>query len=409
MKGPTPIISSIFAEVAPKMPSLRTSLGDSLLGNGIRYHTCVLRSFVLWMLLCASVFAQSPLERAVTLAREKRFREARELLEGVKEPELMGQRIAFHRLKAAIASGLGANTTAAHEMRAALELAPADPNLLLATAVAEAQAGLLEDALGHAEQAGNLARAKALIGDIEEKRGEYARAVDAYQAAVTLAPTQEQFRLDLAFEWIKHQNFRLAIDLLEKSVALFPKSAKVRTLLGIANYAEGEIKDAETAFEDAIAVDPRLESPYRCMAEIVLQSSSAPAEPIRKSLCAWNAIVCSALKLRVARQNGDAALEQQAIAGLKLAPPESVVGRCELARAYEWTGQLEKARTEMEACVKLDPLPQNHYRLALLYRKLGMTELARQELELRSQILQKMSEQTALGLSALQRFESPAK
>jgi hypothetical protein len=63
----------------------------------------------------------------------------------------------------------------------------------------------------------------------------------------------------------------------------------------------------------------------------------------------------------------------------------------------------------MEACVKLDPLPQNLYRLALVYKKLGLTHLARKELDLRSEILQKMSEQTALGLNALQAFESPAK
>jgi Tfp pilus assembly protein PilF len=128
-----------------------------------------------------------------------------------------------------------------------------------------------------------------------------------------------------------------------------------------------------------------------------------------QSLCAWTDIVCSALKLRVARENGDTAGEQAAVAGLKRARPDSIAGRCELARAYEWTGQFESAREQMEACVNLDPLPQNHYRLALLYKKLGQTELARKELELRSEILQRMSEQTALGLSALQTFESAAK
>ncbi len=368
-----------------------------------------MRGFLAWIVLCAAALAQSPLEQAVTLAREKRFNEASKVLEGVKEPDATSQRIAFHRLKAAVASGLGENMAAAQEMRAALELAPSDANILLATAVAESQAGFLEDAIHHAEQVRNVASAQALIGGIEEERGEYGKAAKAYEAAVTLAPDQEQFRLDLAFEWIKHQNFRPAIDLLEKSAKLFPKSAKLRTLLGIADYAEGEIKDAESAFEDAIKADPRLESPYRCMAEIVLQSSAAPSQAIIQSLCKWNGIVCSALSLRVARESGNTAMEQQAIAGLKLAPQESVVGRCELARAYEWTGQFEEARKQMEACVSLDPLPQNYYRLALLYKKLGLTELARQQLALRSQILERMSEQTALGLSALQAFESTSK
>ncbi len=356
------------------------------------------------MSTCA--FAQSALEQAVTLARAKRYIEAGRALQGVKEPIEINQRIAFHRLKAAIASGLGQAPLAAREMRSALELAPNDPNLLLATAVAELQADLLDDALRHAKQGGDTPIAKALTGDIEEKLGEYREAVEAYRSAVALAPDREQYRIDLAFELIEHQTFRPAIDLLEASAPLFPKSAKLRTLLGIAEYASGEIKDSELSFEDAIAVDSHFDSAYRCLARIVLQSSAAPPERIIQSLCAWNQIVCSALKLRVARESGNGKLEQEAIAGLKLAPSDSVVGRCELARAYEWTEQWQPARAQMEACVRLDPIPQNHYRLGLLYSKIGLTELARRQMELRNQVLQKMSEETALGLNALQSFDA---
>ena len=352
--------------------------------------------------MCASALAQSPLEQAVKLAREKRFAEAAKLLEGIQEPAPLPQRIAFHRLRAAIDSGLGENVAAANEMRAALELSPADSNLLLATAVAESQAGFLDDAVNHARQVHNAPTAESVLGDIEERRGDYSKAVEAYQSAVALDPAKEEYRSKLAFVWIEHQNFRPAIDLLEQSSPLFPHSAKIRTLLGIANYAEGEIQEAENALADAITVDSTLQAAYECLAEIVLQSSAAPSERIVQSLCKWNDLVCSALDLRVARENGDTKLARQAIARLKIAPPNNALGRCELARGLEWAGQLEEARGEMETCVKLDPLPQNHYRLALLYSKLGLKDLAREQLQLRSEILQKMSEQTALGLSALQ-------
>jgi tetratricopeptide (TPR) repeat protein len=332
-----------------------------------------LRAFFLCAFLASCAFAQSPLDQSVTLARARHYREARKMLEGVKEPSEINQRIAFHRLKAAIASGLNDGTVAAGEMRLALSLAPSDRSLLLATALAELQAGLLPDAVRHAEQAGEAA--------------------------------SEQYRIGFAFELIKRQAFTPAIDLLKTSAPLFPHSGKLRTLLGIAEYATGETKDAQQSFEDAIAVDPKLDSAYACLAQIVLQSSATPPPPLVQSLCAWNGIVCSALKLRSARETGDSELQRQAIAGLKVAPEGSAVGRCELARAYEWTGQLEQARTEMETCVRLDPIPQNHYRLGLLYQKLGLTALAHREMELRSQTLQKMSEETALGLNALQSFE----
>jgi hypothetical protein len=156
--------------------------------------------------------------------------------------------------------------------------------------------------------------------------------------------------------------------------------------------------------ESAISIDPKFDSAYRCLADIVLQSSAAPPERIVDSLCKWNQVVCSAMKLRVARYTEDHKLESEAIAGLKLAPANDAIGRCELARAYEWSGRLASARTEMEACVRLEPTPQNHYRLGIIDKRLGLDELARKQMQLRNQTLQEMSEQTAEGLNALRTF-----
>ena len=91
------------------------------------------------------------------------------------------------------------------------------------------------------------------------------------------------------------------------------------------------------------------------------------------------------------------------------APAESAIGRCELGRAYEAIGNLAQARTEMEVCVRLDPSPQNHYRLGLVYQKLGLKNLAGNEMERRKQMLRKMSEETALGLNALESLDLTAR
>src|SRR5439155_16166842 len=113
--------------------------------------------------------AQSPLERAVALVRERHYGEARQLLEGVAEPAAVSQRIAYHRLRAAIASGLSDTVGAATEMQAALESAPADSSLLLGAAVAELQAGQLDIALRHVSSAGESGVASAIAGGIQEK------------------------------------------------------------------------------------------------------------------------------------------------------------------------------------------------------------------------------------------------
>jgi len=364
----------------------------------------LLRSLITAALFSALLCAQTPLERAVMLAREKRYSESNQALEGVPEPSDPRQRIAFHRLKAANASGLGDRNGAVKEMRAALDLAPSDPILLIGTAMAELQAEKLDDALNHAEAAGENPTAKAVLGDIQEKRGKFDEAANAYREAVKLAPNQEEYRVTLAYDLIQHQSFPAAIEVLSQSAPLFPKSARIRTLLGIAQYSDGDIDDAVATLAKAITVDPNVESAYRCLAQIVLQSSSAPPKEAIDHLCRWNTVVCSAMKLRVARENNDAAQQNQAIAVLKQAPAGNIVARCELARAYEWTNRLQDARPEMETCVRADPTPQNHYRMGLIYKRLGLDELSQKEMDERKRLLQRMSEETAAGLNTLKAF-----
>src|SRR5579863_2363788 len=150
MNGPTPIISSMLAEVAPKRPMPRTRWGASLSGNAIRYHTDALRLVVLFFFAALLASAQKELEQAVTLVRQGRYAEAEKALAGVPEPDDLNRRIAFHRLKAAVDSGLKKPQLAVEEMHAALALAPGNPDLVLATAVAELAAGQIDASLADA-------------------------------------------------------------------------------------------------------------------------------------------------------------------------------------------------------------------------------------------------------------------
>ena len=120
-------------------------------------------------------------------------------------------------------------------------------------------------------------------------------------------------------------------------------------------------------------------------------------------------MACSAVRLRVAREQGDRAAIRQAIAVLERAPAQNALARCELERAYEWSEQFAAARQPMEACVRLDPTPQKYYRLGMLYRKLGLPSLARKEIDLRNEMQAKMSGETAVGMNALQSFKLAVK
>ncbi len=349
--------------------------------------------------------AQSTLEQAFNLARLQRYAEARNALKGTAEPAGIPHRIAFHRLKAAIASGLGEAATAADEMRSALALAPEDAGLQVATAAAELPAGRLDDALAHAQGGSATAVGQALLGDIQEKRGQYLEAVKAYQAAVALAPEREQYRVALALELVQHHTFEPAILVLEQAAPRFPKSARLRVLLGVTQYAAGRYEAAETALTDAIDLDPKLEPVYGYLAQAALEAPTAPPERTLQALCAREPTVCSALKSRMARETGDSSLQAQAVAALKRAPQDSAIARCELGRAYQADAQWAAARAELEACVRLDSSPQNHYRLGLVYNRLGLVDLSKKEMELRKAAEERQSEDIARRQSVVQAFQ----
>lgn len=341
----------------------------------------------------------------MTLTQEKRYAEAQKELEGVPEPPSLNQRIAFFRLKAAIASGLGEAERAAAEIESALALAPGDNGLLLAAAVAELHAGRLDIALQHARQAGNTAAGQELTGDILEKHGDYVEAAKAYQSAVVLAPEREEYRIALALEFAQHYTFEPAIDVLRHAAPLFPKSARIRTLLGISQYAVKHVDDAIEALTAAIDLDPSLEPAYAYLARVTLESTAAPPQHTLDVMCRWNPEVCSALKLRAARETDDAKLRNDAIEELKGASADSAIARCELGRAYEWAGEWTQARAQMEECVRLNPSAETHYRLGLIYGQLELPELARKEMKLRNEAMQRASQDIARHQDAVQAFQ----
>lgn len=338
-----------------------------------------MRAILALFFLSASLVAQSALEKAATLARQHKFAEAKAALIGISEPSEIAPRIAFHRLKAAIASGLGDAPAAAREMRDALALTPNDPPILLATAISEMQAGLLLDAFQHA------------------------------QAAASLIPDNESYQLALATISIRSQDFSRAIKALQQVLPRFPHSGRLRTLQGIAEYAVGETSDAIDALESAITVEPNLDSAYRCLSRIVLQSAAVPSVKVAAILCHWDELTCAALHLRLAHAESDTKAQAKAMSALERAPGTNSMAHCELARGYEWSSRLADARSQMELCIRYDPSPQNHYRLSMIYKRLGMNEQANAELQARTRQLEHMSEETAAGLDALHAYGTPSK
>ena len=430
----------------------------------------------------ASLTAAADLQRALELTRQHRYAEAAREMEGAPLPADPAQQLAYHRLKAAIASGTGDTAVAAAEMQAALQLAPDNMALQAAAAIAALQASpadseavarldsvalaapaelamrlqaaeILAGAQRYAEAArflqragalapdnadvafntalahfragqldqaaaaasrgvalGNSAALQALLGDIEERRGRALEAVHAYQSAVTLAPAEERYRVALATDLLRHQTFGAALAVLEQAAPLFPKSAELRVLLALTYYLVDRSQEAIRMLLEAVALSPGDALPLHYLAELTWLGTATPEARAVDAICRTprEKTLCAAIQLRLARDNGDESRRPEIIGRLQQATeaePKDALARCQLGKAYEWARRWAEARTEMEACVALEPnATEGHYRLARIYRQLGLAALAGEQNRLQLEAARRESDESTRRAETVQKF-----
>jgi tetratricopeptide (TPR) repeat protein len=451
--------------------------------------------------LIATALAQEPpknesnaaIRQAVQLAREHHYAEAEATLKGVSAPADPAQKIAFYRLRAAIASGLGHFAAAAENMDSASRLAPENQDLRIAAGIARLQeqvqnrispaqtlkrlrsetlppqqavdirlhlaeilsranlfseaavdfaaasalapdrgdllydlalanfrADHFDNALTSAEHAKSVADSgsiESLIGDIQEKRGDPLAAVHAYQAAVTLEPSEERYHVALGLELLRHQTFDAALVVLNQASTLFPQSLRVKILLGLAYYFVDRSADAIRALQEAAKIDPRDETAARYLGEITLQDTSTPDPAAIVQVCSFADehpqnktadAFCGGILLKVARESGDISRRPEILSRLRHAAriaPREPMARCQLGKALEWAELWSQARPETEACVRLDPgSPDGHYQLARIYRRLGLTALADQQTSLQRAAALRQSEESVRHTETVTKF-----
>ncbi|MDP9340374.1 MAG: tetratricopeptide repeat protein [Acidobacteriota bacterium] len=330
------------------------------------------------------------------------------------------QAVDIHLRLAEILSRANLFSEATVDFGAASVLAPDRADLLYDLALAHFRSGQFPGALENAERAKAIqdsAGLESLIGDIQEKLGNALEAVHSYQSAVTLAPSEERYRLALALELLLHQTFDAALAVLNQSAALFPNSVRVKILLGLTYYFVDRSADAIQALLEALRIDPQDETAARYLGEITLQDTSAPDPGASAQICKFAdehprnktaGAFCGGILLRLARDSEDDSRRPEIIHRLRhaaLVGPKEPVARCQLGKAFEWAGQWRQARPEMEACVHLDPdSPDGHYHLSRIYRRLGLTALADQQTTLQESAARRQSEESVRRTESVTKF-----
>ncbi|HET7101435.1 MAG TPA: tetratricopeptide repeat protein, partial [Terriglobia bacterium] len=308
---------------------------------------------------------------------------------------------------------------AAKDFERASVLDPGQADLLYNLALARYRAGYLDGALQSAQEAKSIrdsASIEGLLGEIEEANGDSLAAVHSMQAAVALAPGNEEYRLSLGLELLKHETFKPALAVFEEGAQLFPESMRMRVALGLTFYFLEQYPRSIQTLAEAARLGKDASLPLEYLGRIQLQQIVKPDAGAVKQLCGYVdahpgngklEAYCGALRVRIARDQGHPpppeALNRLRQAA-KLAPKDSTA-RCELGKALDRAHQWTEARRELEACARLDPNSVDaHYILAGIYHRLGLKELAAKEIQLHDQAVRNMVQDNARRDRTLEKF-----
>lgn len=286
--------------------------------------------------------------------------------------------------------------SAAREFQDAVALSnPVDPTLLYNLAVEQYSAGQFDKAESTLDQLlreQDSAEVEDLAADVEEQRGDSAAALRSHQAAVTLAPKQERYRLALGAALMKYRAYEPAAEAFEQAVSLFPSSARAYVGLGMAEYHTEKYDESVAAFLHADQLDSDSDRALNYLGATQAESPAGPSPSAIDAVCrraeihprssgplSW----CGALLFQKAYLAGDQQGAQAAIRRLLFATrldSEDPVANCFLGRALEWTGQIAEARRPLEVCVQLRPeSAEEHHRLSRLYQEMKLKREASEQ------------------------------
>ena len=256
-----------------------------------------------------------------------------------------------------------------------------------------------------------------MLAELEEGSGQYVEAVQNYQRAVELEPTNENYYFDLGMEYLSHFTFGPALEVYRVGTQKFPDSSREYLGLAFSHYAVREYPAAADSFTKALEIDP--DSPAVLKSWNTVLSSLSPAE--------WEKILPRLSRLAAAHPQsadlafcyGAALFRSEFAKGPKSAldrpqtllekaiklRPDFATARLELAGLYAAQKQDQKAVDEYLEAIREDPKSEiPHYRLGQIYRQMNQLDLATRELARYQELSRLHQEEIKRNRSAIQQF-----
>ncbi len=312
---------------------------------------------------------------------------------------------------------------AMQRLEAVLQVDPSNEVAILNLALAEKSTGKSSEAMARLQTALALHPSAVLynaLGSMDEESGRYVEAVQSYQRAVELDPTNEQYYFDLGVEYLIHFTFGPAAEVYRVGTQKFPTSSRQYLGLGFSHYAVREYRPAADAFTTALELDPESPAVFRAWNSML---DSLPPNDWAEFLPRLDRLAkVHPLNAELAFCLGAALLHSEIAKGPQASldrsqtlleksvrlRPEFPAARLELGALYAARKMNQKAVDQYLEVVRLDPKSEvPHYRLGQLYREMNQLDLARDELNQYQQLAQLHQEELKRRRSTIQQFIVP--
>jgi tetratricopeptide (TPR) repeat protein len=239
----------------------------------------------------------------------------------------------------------------------------------------------------------NTAELHNLLAQIEEKNGEFVAAVNEYEIAAHMEPSEENL-FDWGSELLLHRTYEPAIEIFQQGSQRYPNSPRLLIGLGMSLYSRGKYDDAVKALVEAADLDPSDARCYLFLSKAYDASPTQAEDVIQRfrryaELQPGNALAqfYYAMSLWKGKRAEAATVDLQAIESLlqkSIALDESLPeAHLQLGNLYADQHEWEQSVPQYLRALQLDAnLPDAHYRLGQDYVHIGKKDQAQAEFDI---------------------------
>jgi tetratricopeptide (TPR) repeat protein len=254
-----------------------------------------------------------------------------------------------------------------------------------------------------------------LLAGIEEKAGNYVAAVNEYEKAAHMDPSESNL-FGWGSELLVHQTPNPAIEVFSQGLKRFPNSPRLAVGLGLALYVRGSYDDAVKALLRGTDLDPSDPRAYYFLSKAYDRSPSQADEVVERFRRFAElrprdaqATLYYAMSLWKGRRSETSpAYLDQVESLLKKAialDPSSPEAHLQLANLYSQRHKYAEAVPEYQQALRLSPnVPDAHFRLGQAYVHLGKKDLAEKEFQLHKQFYEQHLAEVDKQRSEIQQF-----